>query len=510
MDESNLSDLQEPSSFTNDPTQIQPDLVSTTVTEVAGEKPELLASITNTEEQSQATHAATEEPLNPIANKWLNFIKSRFQEADVSSSFVFDWHLRRLIHDIQENNFKTFLMIENPDKNQQDIFKELSKAHFKTQKKNFTTDIINGEKVLFLTSFDLSNGFISDWQPDRIAILRSPESLPHDIRKASYQELSVQSDIEESVIKRQANGLTELTNYIQSNKIPVHIMGKCDYLCSAHVMPSAHEIYIEPFGEILFNGNPFNTYHILNNLMSVIPEIKDPGFRDRIIDQDPTVLGKHIQKLSYIPLADSFFQFLEAIDTPSSESLMNKIEATLVNPAADFYTLWGGRSFSSSLVQGEWNTVAAFLIDIPTQNIAGIKDAATTYYNSVKTTRVSSIRESKLAALYGITGLLTHSAPVRQLFHLYPSATINPYPFLAMESVDYTHISPRSVFLRKLGFNVEGNNSGLRDYILPYRTKSKMSILPITETTLNKCRFKDSVFISQSSLECAAIRNNMK
>ena len=156
---------------------------------------------------------------------------------------------------------------ETEEEKKELVFSHLSTSHW-NQIKNiedrggYFLQEINGEKVLFLSSFtphslievqkEIKN------RPDRVAILHSSKltSIVEDIQEVESSLVTGalnKEEIRKQKIKALTEPMVQVIEYIHKKEIPIHIFGKCDAFCASYLVPHSKEVHIEPFGEVLFN-----------------------------------------------------------------------------------------------------------------------------------------------------------------------------------------------------------------------------------------------------------------
>ena len=467
------------------------------------------AVVTKTAIQSAPQVPIVSDPVNQLTEQWKQIILNKFHQDKTPRSFVFEWYTEYLLNEMGKNLGPNSYW-GNPSKTQiTKIFSELVKLHSQTQKEwteKFPEGYrakIQGEKVLFLTSFDAP---VSSIPPSRVAIVHTQGLLPFFTQKESHQK-----------IEAQANTLSAWVNHIHEHKLPVHIMGKCDYICSTYLAPRAKEIYIEPFGEILFNGDLPTTYYIANNLFQLIKKAEGHYRRDTFNDQN--ILAQFIQQGFEWSDWESLITQLEISRSHQNAFIIRKIRKALnlVTDPIDIKTRTTNKpsirqteNLMSSMSLRDIETITEF---IRTSNNDANNDSEQQFANIKKMeeaieghlqglnvfntsyTRNAIIPDNSYSARLNnfayTTGLVTGSTFVQQIT---PSYSIEGH------GLSYGYVSPQVAFLAKLGFNVKlGKNSGLRRYVLS--PEEVNNILPVNETTLSDCDFRGAFYITTPLLQ---------
>lgn len=243
--------------------------------------------------------------------EWVKFVKKEF-DLKRPGSFVFDAYMGFLLEDAQSKaeedgeNFKNIPI--DPKKvtedNQKTVFGMMLDAHTAYQNDSGFNNLIENEQgkeetVQFVTTFNVSYEDLVPPRspPDRVVILGIPymESNNFFYRKGnnlfpnggdpifSFIQFDSFRDTRQEVMN-QMRTMISFVNYVQANQIPVHIMGKCDYFCSAYLLPVVSEIIIEPIGEVVFNGDLISTANTFNDVLDLLIQTKWEAFQEAALD----------------------------------------------------------------------------------------------------------------------------------------------------------------------------------------------------------------------------------
>ena len=466
-----------------------------------------------------------DDPRTQAVKQWKSFVINRFHEAGDKTSPAFEWYMEFLIKGIEQgltdNNIElknAFMNWRNPSPEDQDkIFSEVIKVHTEEPKegrrKGFPAPVTNEsgktEIVYFLNSFEqpYDESPLSKTHFDRVAILRTPDLFHLITDKRNPEEM-----------KTQAENLSNWVNYLTDTKIPVHIMGKCDYLCSAYVAPQAEEVSIEPLGEILLNGDLLTTRNAFINILRFIEKERADSMGTEKYNANFSQLLQ--ERLMKPPVLGDLFNFLEESGTNSI--LPEKFKQLSIknnsNGGDDFYSipLPTIQDFTSSLsprsleiilrfikerdlirVEGEDLSSAPGLDEILKREERLVKAQNTIlnvkeFYESYQS-KVSTPEEERLNRISQIAGLLATSSIIKSMVPSY-------LPIASGDFVNYSYISLRHDYLNNVGINaISGNNSGLTKY-----SEKDEKILIVTEKTLANCHFEGAVVVAYNSLkECS-------
>ena len=245
------------------------------------------------------------DPKNHMAHQLIDFIKSELEQDGRESSQIFDKYIERVV----KVSLDDYVKEETDEKGEvrrvvdvdewvqesvffepsatapyvykvaerDTVFGELAYLDYRKKEQigwpDFSEQVqIEGkeERVLFIVSLD---GEYTNLEPDRIVMMRSPslEDLVH--QKGVFKK--------EEALDEQAHRLSRLVAYVKRTRVPVHIIGMCDYFCSSYVVPHAQEVRIEPFGEVTFNGNHDT---ILGTFKTLLQEA-DAHYQNSILEE---------------------------------------------------------------------------------------------------------------------------------------------------------------------------------------------------------------------------------
>lgn len=498
------------------------DLAPSVVPSTVADSEVKMASVAEGEAGSQIASSII-SPEHKMAHRLVRFVKSELKKDGRVSSFVFDRYIEMLVKDslegyknnegkIDRNEWlknsgffeppdtaPSYYGLENhlldllrlwPDKfpsyyrlEKDMVFYQLARLNYERQKGGdfIGTIPIEGRKetVVFITSLNLdsdSNGL--DINPDRIVIMRSPGLLDFVRGKDVFQD--------RNRIEEQAQRLVQLTSHVRKANIPVHIMGMCDYFCSSYLIPQAKEIYIEPFGEVTFNGSHDVIFETFRNLLSKAKESHWNAIKEEITDLDSFngYVHRHLQ------LEQPFYEYLAKL---GRDVLISTLKNVTGERAFEDLSLEEKKAILKGLSLYDRSTIRGFFHSgeksQAEEKIDTIRDILKrlAVFNQYFPNRYFGSRNYNLERFFYYTGLLTNSS----FAGTFNDSSKSRY-YVSKENVSgdmYSHTSARSVLLSKLGINiVQGENSGYRDYVLKYQLR-KLPILIISEDKLVNCGF---------------------
>ena len=378
---------------------------------------------------------------DPIVTQWKQIVFDKFQQDKTQSSFVFEWYVELLLSDMN-NTLKSESYWSNPSETHIDeIFTQLIKQHSQKQKEWQKAGIyrttIQGQKVDFLTSFEVP---VSSKPPDRVAIFHTQELLPfftqdgdpkniesrakelsawmnqthkHEIptqellpfftqpgdpkniesraeklsawmNQIHKYEIPTQEllpfftqDGDPKNIESRAEKLSAWMNQIHKYEIPVHIIGKCDYICSSYLASAAKKIHIEPFGEILFNGNIPTTYYIANSLSELIKREDELYLKDTLLNNQ-SVIARFMQQRFQGATWEQFIDQLNKSGLHHNAFLVKKIRSTVVKPTEEPIDIKNAAKEAISLVSSmSLRDMKTMLNFVKTQGINAIHEIET-------------------------------------------------------------------------------------------------------------------------------------
>ena len=494
------------------------------------------------------------EPWALIGREWVELSKNAFQKSGAVSSPIFDWYLEGLSNQavtaavgLYGEKDSRISSKETEEEKERFVFSQLSIAHWHQisnidEKGGYFLQEINGEKVLFLSSF--TPRFMIEVQeeikkrPDRVAILRSYKnftSIVEDIQSVEpSKEALNKEEIRKQGIKALTDPMVQVIEYIHKNEIPVHIFGKCDALCASYLVPHSKKVHIEPFGEVLFNEYSEEISHAAQLFMKQRRRFLDFNNEEFETLSD---YAKYLQAHFNALIQEKFFKQVQ--DNPvGGRILVNKIKA-VIGEGKSFHDvpLSVLESLLATLSQEEtqflnWFSIEKFenvsskkeeellknlefvqaqgLTEEEEKMIKKLKEK-TALRTAVNFQMFVSMLDQELASLpigngernnsliiglFTVVDLLVQPDPFIKAFKFPVGDDLHSLIQRNREGQSfYSAVSPETSVLRRSGFNVTGLNSGYRDYHLQYINwddnpdERPLPIYVLREEVLDNCRF---------------------
>ena len=507
-------------------------------------QPEAIVSVTENEAMDLELASSVIPPDSSMIQDLFHFVKNELRKEGTESSYVFDRYIEKLIMASVSEEYRD-------DKNKIDEIKWMKESgffdvrsatipHQRVMEKdrvfnrlaylNYTNPMgiregnkqnafieripIKGrekeETVLFVNSliFDSSSDQEQwdDWtterldqiKPDRIAVMRSPGLLDFIRGKKAFKQ--------RDALAAQAERLARLTSYIRKHRIPVHVMGMCDYFCSSYLIPQTKKVYIEPFGEVAFNGSFKVVSDTFENLLQLAKKSHNDTIEDEIANLDLFPLD-YLQRQFHLPREGTFYQYLSNLE---NYTLLSKVKKS-AGPNRSFEELSDAelRIVLGNLSKYEKSQVLGFFqsekIQVAKKRVEVIQDIMKKFSlfnkhfpDTAAQSPLFGGGNRNLERFFYYTGLATSSFFAGEFQDSSTSRYFVPTePKEGEENpmIAYSHVSPRTTILNKLGINVRGKNSGYRKHILAYQ-REKMPIAPISEAVLASCNFFQLSFSS--------------
>ena len=513
----------------------------------------------------------------PQEREWIAVARDEFKRTGNEGSSVFSWYVRDLTEytlnrlDAEKSDLS---QQKTPEDKARLVISSLLFSHWLKQKDlsdGFFFQEIAGEKVLFLTDFAIPSGVFQQ-EPDRVAILNFPElsSVVSDVEAINEQVKEQHLMLQQFQQQMKGNGEGEqeepeeeekledyhlqagvtlggdfwsLIDYVHKKKSPLHVIGKCDSFCSFYLAPYSDEVYLEPFGEILFEGDT-----------EIIPRAyqlflkqdwkKYADFRERI-GEAPLFYAEYLNEKFDGKVQGKLYKAIEDQFGLSGSVLIDKIRS-VVGEAGSFQDVPVNtvRNLVVNLSEDEKDFLSGFSIghfgldekemkDLPAfKTLAGLsgfanwpqivdnvvdnmrqRQSVPTLFANWSRIIDTVIREedpylrNRLKGLSYVAGLLTRSNLLEDI--KFPIEESRDFFMDRGKDSEYSHVSPATDVLKELGINVvQGENAGLRNYVLAYKSQSKISILVLTRDALDGCGFFSEETFSNSQLltECAGLR----
>lgn len=507
----------------------------------------------------------------PQEREWLAVAREVFKRNGNEGSFVFSWYVRDLteytLNRIDGEKFNLSSQKTQEDKGQS-VISALLFSNWLKQKDltdGFFFQEIAGEKVLFLTNFVNIPPGVFQQEPDRVAVLNFPE-LPSVISDVETLNQQMRAQYNSPIFRQfqqmmKGNGEGEqeepgeeeklkdyhvqagfalggnfwsLIDYVHKKKSPLHVIGKCDSFCSFYLAPYSNEVYLEPFGEILFEGDT-----------EIIPRAyrlflkqdwkKYAAFRERI-SEAPLFYAEYLNEKFDGEVQNELYKAIEGQFGLSGSVLIDKIRSVVgeagsfqdvpvntvrnlvVNLSEDEKDFLGGFSLGRfGLGEREMKDLPAFktlaglsgFVNWP-QIVDRMRHSFPADWSRIVDTVIKEedpYLRNRLKGLSYVAGLLTHSNLLEEI--KFPMDESRDLFMDRGKDSEYSHVSPSADALKELGINVvQGENTGLRNYILAYKSQSKISILALSREALDDCGFFSEETLSNSQLltDCAGLR----
>ena len=474
-------------------------------------------------------------------NTWVDYVdKQEFDVEKRPGSHVFDWYMGVLLKDTQETlqrwsrkhpdkdrwKKRFEAMAKRPPGDLINVFDDMIYHHSLRQNEGLPMSDIKNEKgeiesVAFVASFNepifgFDRAIKSEsYIVDRIVLLGTDylesNNFFSDERDAVLS--FIEFDSSERIIlsiREQAKNMVTFVDYVRKNKIPVHIMGKCEYFCSNYLLSAAPKVIIEPIGEVIFNGDPLSTAAIFEDVSKSLKEKLWIELQETATN--PTEFAKLIKKKFDLTELRGFSNFLRRDpNSPSADDfLMARMTGFLGDQSFKDMPESVVAEFAAGMSLDERKSVMLFLKDkfgeddqwISSMQIASNSMSVSFRHLSHQMLLRYGKVDKTLREFYRVVGLMTRFPIIEELCYAHDLPVCLDE---SSEIITYPYVSVDASVLRLLGFNVEGaENVGLREVIWPQKL-NRPEMLSITEASLTECDFLNNSFSDvESIVSCLA------